>query len=196
MVVEVRGGFVAAAIICNICSILPAAIVREHSLRFQPFLSLLITAEAARAPSLPLLNLRHSLLPAHRACEAASVWLRVPTWPWLTLTWACCLTPLTVIVDVLRPVERYLRGVGGIRGVEFQQKIAGKHHVIGGAVGAVGGIAADWKTNALLPQVAHEELQADEGKDTEAENGEDHDVWQLLYRLDQCTNYGLQTFKI
>lgn len=52
----------------------------------------------------------------------------------------------------------------------------GKHCVIGGAVGAVGGIAADWKTHALLPQVAHEELQADEGKDTEAENGEDHDV--------------------
>lgn len=133
--------------------------------------------------------------PTHCAYESASVWLRVPTWPWLTLTWACCLAPLTVIADVLCPVERNLRGVWQSRGTEFQKKVFHKHRVVGGAVGAVGGIAADWVTHALLPQVAHEELQADEGKDAEAENGEDHDIWQLLYRLDQCANYGLQALK-
>lgn len=85
----------------------------------------------------------------------------------------CCLAPLTVIADVLRPVERRLGGVWQSRGVDFQQKTAVKHRVIGGDVGA---IAADWKTHALLPQVAHEELQANEGKDAEAENSEDHDV--------------------
>lgn len=76
---------------------------------------------------------------------------------------------LTLIVDVLRPVER--------RGVDVQQGVVEKHGVVcGGGVAAVSGVAAEWKTHALLPQVAHEELQTDEGEDAEAEHGEDHDV--------------------
>lgn len=46
--------------------------------------------------------------------------------------------------------------------------------------------------DALLPQVSHEELQADEGEDAEAEDGEDHHVGELLHRLNQGTNDGLQ----
>jgi len=46
--------------------------------------------------------------------------------------------------------------------------------------------------DTLLPQVAHEELQADEGEHAEADHGQDHDVRQLLYRLDQRAHDGLQ----
>ena len=45
----------------------------------------------------------------------------------------------------------------------------------------------------LVPQVAHEQLEADEGKHTEAEDGEDHHVGELLHRLDQSSHNGLQT---
>lgn len=58
-------------------------------------------------------------------------------------------------------------GVG--RGVVVQPQILQE--------GAVGGRPA----HALLPQVAHEELEADEGKDAQAENSEDHHVRELLH---------------
>lgn len=35
--------------------------------------------------------------------------------------------------------------------------------------------------HAFLSQVPHEELQANEGKDTQAEDGENHDIGQLLH---------------
>lgn len=46
--------------------------------------------------------------------------------------------------------------------------------------------------DTFLPQVPHEELQADEGEHAEAEDGENHDVCQLLYRLNQRADDGLQ----
>ncbi len=102
----------------------------------------------------------------------------------------CGFTRLTLIIHVLRPVEGVVCGVLHKRGVDFHQAAVEKHHVV--SVAAVGGVGGDWQTHALLPQVAHEELQADEGEDAEAEHGEDHDVRQLFYRLDQCANDGLQ----
>lgn len=41
--------------------------------------------------------------------------------------------------------------------------------------------------------MAHEQLQPDEGKDAQAEDGEDHDVGQLLHRLEQGADDGLQS---
>ena len=49
--------------------------------------------------------------------------------------------------------------------------------------------------DTLLPQVAHEELQADEGENTETEDSQDHHVCQLLHGLDQCTHNGLQSWR-
>lgn len=63
---------------------------------------------------------------------------------------------LTLIADVLRPVERALRGVLRHRAVDFQQRAV--ERLIRKDVAAVGGVAADWQTHTLLPQVAHEEL--------------------------------------
>lgn len=83
-------------------------------------------------------------------------------------------TRLTLIVDVLRPVEG---------GVEAQQaRVA--------VVAAAAAVVHD--AHALLPQVAHEELQADQGEDAEAEHGENHHVRQLLHRLYQGAHDGLQ----
>ena len=56
------------------------------------------------------------------------------------------------------------------------------------------GVVPERETHALLAQVAHEELQADEGEHTEAEDSEDHDVRQLLDRLDQSPHDGLQAW--
>lgn len=47
--------------------------------------------------------------------------------------------------------------------------------------------------DALLSQEPHEKLQADEGEDAETEDRQDHHVRQLLHRLDQSTDDGLQT---
>lgn len=79
------------------------------------------------------------------------------------------MSSLTVIVDVLIPVK-VLRAVG-----------VGLGHV-------------DRPDHALLAQVSHEELQANEGKDAQAEDGKDHHVWQLLHRLDQGAHNGLQAW--
>jgi len=98
---------------------------------------------------------------------------------------------LTLIADVLCPVEVVFRGVLHKRGVDIQQGVAEKR-VVGGDVAAVGGVVADWPAHTLLPQVAHEELQADEREDAEAEHGEDHDVRQLFHRLDEGADDGLQ----
>lgn len=54
--------------------------------------------------------------------------------------------------------------------------------------GAVGGRPA----HTLLPEVAHEELEADEGEDAQAENREDHHIRELLHRLDQSPHDRLQ----
>ena len=63
-----------------------------------------------------------------------------------------------------------------------------------GSVGAVGGVDAVCEAaDALLPQQPHEKLQADEGEHAETEDGQDHHVGQLLHRLDQSANNGLQT---
>ena len=48
--------------------------------------------------------------------------------------------------------------------------------------------------DTLLSQKPHEELQADEGEHTETEDSQDHHVCQLLYRLDQSADDGLQTW--
>ena len=44
----------------------------------------------------------------------------------------------------------------------------------------------------LVPQVAHEELQPDEREHAQTEHGQDHDVGELLHRLDQGAHDGLQ----
>ena len=76
---------------------------------------------------------------------------------------------LTIVHDVLVPVEACA------------------------AVGQVGGRVVERPDDALLPQVAHEELQANQGEDAQAEHGQDHHVRQLLHRLDQSAHDGLQT---
>lgn len=96
---------------------------------------------------------------------------------------------LTFVVDVLRPVE-VLRGVLRQRRVEFRQS-AVEERIVGGDVAAVG---AGGHAHALLPQVAHEQLQSDEGEDAEAEHGEDHHVRKFLHRLDQRADDGLQAW--
>lgn len=63
-----------------------------------------------------------------------------------------------------------------------------------GLHGAVGTIDLREVAHTLVPQVAHEELQANEGEDTEAEDCEDHHVGQLLHRLDQGPHNGLQAW--
>ena len=63
-----------------------------------------------------------------------------------------------------------------------------------GRVWAVGGVEAVCEAaDALLPQQPHEKLQADEGEHAETEDGQDHHVGQLLHRLDQSADNGLQT---
>lgn len=63
-----------------------------------------------------------------------------------------------------------------------------------GLHGAVGTVELREVAHALVPQVAHEELQADEGEDAEAEDREDHHVGQLLHGLDQGPHDGLQAW--
>lgn len=60
------------------------------------------------------------------------------------------------------------------------------------AVGQVAVCQVKWPDHTLVAQVAHEELKTDEGKDTQAEDGQDHHIRKLLYRLDQGTHNGLQ----
>lgn len=48
----------------------------------------------------------------------------------------------------------------------------------------IGAIELSEVPHTLVPQVAHEQLQANESKDAEAEDGQDHHVGQLLHRLD------------
>lgn len=43
-----------------------------------------------------------------------------------------------------------------------------------------------------MAQVAHEELQTDEGKDAQAEDSQDHHIRKLLHRLYQSAHNGLQ----
>lgn len=50
----------------------------------------------------------------------------------------------------------------------------------------------DWPEHTLVAQVSHEELETDEGKDAQAEDGQDHHIRKLLHRLDQGAHNGLQ----
>lgn len=62
--------------------------------------------------------------------------------------------------------------------------------------GGIGGQAAvdtvRCAADAFLPQVSHEELQADESEDAQTEDGEDHHIGEFLHRLDQSSDNGLQ----
>lgn len=80
------------------------------------------------------------------------------------------------------------------------------HEVLQGGPGLVvaveGGVgrqavvdAVSRAADAFLSQVSHEELQADEGEDAQAEDGEDHHVRELLHRLDQSADDGLQAWR-
>lgn len=46
--------------------------------------------------------------------------------------------------------------------------------------------------DAFLPQVSHEELQANKSEDAQTEDGEDHHISEFLHRLDQSSDDGLQ----
>lgn len=59
-------------------------------------------------------------------------------------------------------------------------------------VGLVAFCAVDWPENTLVAEVAHEELEADECKDAQAEHGQDHHIRKLLHGLDQGAHDGLQ----
>lgn len=48
--------------------------------------------------------------------------------------------------------------------------------------------------DAFLSQVSHEQLQADEGEDAQAEDCEDHHVSELLHRLNQSPDDRLQAW--
>lgn len=66
------------------------------------------------------------------------------------------------------------------------------------ALAAVGQVAlcdVDWPDHTLVAQVAHEELETDEGKDAQAEDGQDHHIRKLLHRLDQGAHNGLQAWR-
>lgn len=50
---------------------------------------------------------------------------------------------------------------------------------------------ANWRPfDTFLPQISHEQLQANESKHAETEDGEDHDIRQFLHRLNQGSNNG------
>lgn len=60
-----------------------------------------------------------------------------------------------------------------------------------GSQGFIGGERRPIDT--FLPQIAHKELQADESEHAETEDGQDHDICQLLHRLNQSSDDGFQT---
>lgn len=77
-------------------------------------------------------------------------------------------------------------GIGSQRGIErravaeaFQRRAVGKR----------------WPADALLPQVPHEELEANEGENGQRKHRQDHHVHHLLHRLDQSSHNGLQTWE-
>ena len=61
-----------------------------------------------------------------------------------------------------------------------------------GAVFKIALIEVDGPHHTLVSQVSHEELQPHQGKDAQAEDGEDHHVREFFYRLDQGPHDGLQ----
>lgn len=92
---------------------------------------------------------------------------------WLILLCPCQVTHseslplLTVVVDVLLPVKALAAVV--------QKSL----------------VKVDRPDHTLLAQVAHEELETNQGKDAQAEDSQDHHVRELLHRLDQGTHNGL-----
>lgn len=52
------------------------------------------------------------------------------------------------------------------------------------------------RPDTLLPQIPHEQLQANESKHAETEDSEDHDIRQFLHRLNQGANDGFKTWNL
>lgn len=100
---------------------------------------------------------------------------------------------LTFIVDVRIPVEGVIAGPALVAAprVVAVPRVSAVPRVVA-RPRSIGIIEGRGPADALLPQVSHEELQPHQGKDTQAENGEDHHVRQLLHRLDQCPHDCLQ----
>lgn len=57
----------------------------------------------------------------------------------------------------------------------------------------VGSIVVVHVKDALVPQLPLVHLKSEEGEDHEAENRERHDLRQLLERMQECVDDGLQT---
>ena len=78
---------------------------------------------------------------------------------------------LTFIIDVGIPVKGIIAGPAllAVPGVVTVPGVVAKPH-------AVGVIEGRGPAHTLLPQVSHEELQPHQGKDAQAEDGEDHHV--------------------
>jgi len=89
----------------------------------------------------------------------------------------------TSSIDIFPKVEG---GVGSERGVEGRGVAeAAQRRAVGG----------QWPADALLPQVPHEELEADKGEDGQRKHRQDHHVHHLLHRLDESAHDGLQTWE-
>lgn len=100
---------------------------------------------------------------------------------------------LTFVVDVSIPVKGVVAGPALLAApsVIAIPRVVAVPRVIAVPRG-VGVIHGRGPAHALLTQVPHEELQPHERKDTQAEDGEDHDVGQLFHGLDQGSYNGLQ----
>ena len=94
---------------------------------------------------------------------------------------------LTFIIDVGIPVKGRVAGPA-LLAVPGVVAVPGIVAVPRG----VGVIEGRGPAHTLLPQVSHEELQPHQGKDAQAEDGEDHHVREFFYRLDQGPHDGLQ----
>lgn len=53
--------------------------------------------------------------------------------------------------------------------------------------------ATGWYPYAFIPQVAHENLQANQCKYTQTKDSQNHHIWKFLYWLEQSSYNGLQT---
>ena len=100
---------------------------------------------------------------------------------------------LTFITDVSIPVKGIVAGPAllaapGVVAVPGAVAAPGVVAIPRG----VGVIEGRGPAHTLLPQVSHEELQPHQGKDAQAEDGEDHHVREFFYRLDQGPHDGLQ----
>lgn len=82
-----------------------------------------------------------------------------------------CFRP-TCVFNVLSEIKGAVGLYGGVEG----------HSVIkGGGVKKPCAVCFDWPSHTFLTQISHEQLQADEGKNRESEDGQNHDVYHLLH---------------